>query len=254
MFAYQWLRGGGDIPGATGADYTAADADEGERLKVRVAFVDDAGHDESLTSAATPRVAARPLPKVSVADARAREGEDPTLDFAVTLDRASSGTVTVDYATLAASAKAGADYEARSGTLRFAPGETAKTVAVPVLDDAHDEGTEILVFRLENARGGVLADRFAVGTIENSDPLQRAWLARFGRTVATHVTDAVGDRLRGSPGQESHLTVGGYRLPVGQPDADGAKPATQADSLASLMTGLAGVLGLGPGQDGRPRG
>ena len=187
---------------------------------------------------------------VSVADARAEEGTDETLDFVVSLGRAASETVTVAYATADGSATAGADYTATNGTLTFTPGETEKTVAVPVLDDAHDEGEETLTFRLSAASGAVLADGEATGTIENADPLQRAWLARFGRTVATHVTDAVGDRLRGTPGQDSHLTVGGYRLPLGQPDADGAEPATQADSLASLMTGLAGVLGLGSGQAG----
>ena len=51
-FAYQWLRGGADIPGATGATYAVVEADLGERLKVRVAFADDAGNAESLTSAA----------------------------------------------------------------------------------------------------------------------------------------------------------------------------------------------------------
>ena len=118
------------------------------------------------------------------------------------------------YATADGTARAGADYTRARGTLKFAPGETVKTVAVPVLDDAHDEGEETMQLRLSKASRARLADRVATGTIVNSDPLQRAWLARFGRTVATHVTDAVGDRLRGTPGPESHLTVGGYRLPV----------------------------------------
>ena len=38
------------------------DADAGERLKVRVEFADDAGHAESLTSAATGPVEAAPRP------------------------------------------------------------------------------------------------------------------------------------------------------------------------------------------------
>ena len=61
-FAYQWIRGDTDIRGATGSRYTAVAADEGERLKVRVSFTDDAGNAESLTSAATDAVAARPEP------------------------------------------------------------------------------------------------------------------------------------------------------------------------------------------------
>ena len=61
-FAYQWIRGDRDISGATRSTYTAVAADEGERLKVRVSFTDDAGNEESLTSAATDAVAARPEP------------------------------------------------------------------------------------------------------------------------------------------------------------------------------------------------
>ena len=61
-FAYQWIRTDTDIQGATGSTYTAVEADEGQRLKVRVSFTDDAGNEESLTSAATDAVAARPVP------------------------------------------------------------------------------------------------------------------------------------------------------------------------------------------------
>ena len=45
----------------------------------------------------------------------------------------------MDYATGNGTATAGADYTATSGTLTFDPGETAKTVNVAVLDDAHDD-------------------------------------------------------------------------------------------------------------------
>ena len=183
---------------------------------------------------------------LTVADARAEEGIDKTLDFAVSLSRAVSRTVTVAYATADGTARAGADYTRTRGTLKFAPGETVKTVRVPVLDDAHDEGEETLTFRLSTPSGAVLADGVATGTIENSDSLQQAWLARFGRTAATHVTDAVSDRLRGTPGQESHVTVGGYRLPVGQPDAvDGADDGVSG--VERLVLALGQRLGLGTG-------
>ena len=61
-FGYQWIRTGADIGGATGSTYTPVLADEGKKLKVRVSFTDDAGNDESLTSAATDAVAAPPEP------------------------------------------------------------------------------------------------------------------------------------------------------------------------------------------------
>ena len=92
-------------------------------------------------------------PLLRVADAAVREGPQAQLQFDVSLDRAAAVTVTVDYATSDDTATAGADYTATSGTLSFAAGETAKTVLVPVLDDAHDEGTETLTLTLSNARG-----------------------------------------------------------------------------------------------------
>ena len=52
-FAYQWQADGADISGATGSTYTLADADEGAAISVTVSFTDNAGNDETLTSAAT---------------------------------------------------------------------------------------------------------------------------------------------------------------------------------------------------------
>ena len=210
-FAHQWLRDGADIPGATGASYTAVEADAGERLKVRVDFEDDAGHAESLTSRSTGRVAARPLPKASVADARVLEAAGATLDFAVTLSAPPPGPVTVDYRTLDASATAGEDYEAAEGTLSFAAGETAKTLRVTVLDDDVDEGDEKMVLVLDPGPGVARGDRLASGTIENSDPLPAAWLVRFGRAASDHAVEAVEARFR-DPGGASHATFGGRRL------------------------------------------
>ena len=163
---------------------------------------------------------------VAVADARAREGSDETIDFAVTLSRAASGTVAVAYATADGTATAGADYTARKGELTFVPGETAKTVAVPVLDDAHDEGEETFTLRLTAATGARIADGVATGTIENTDHMPAAWLARFGRTVGSHVVDALGERLEGGAAP-SHVTVGGIRLtgaPGVVPEADTDDP------------------------------
>ncbi|MCY4638626.1 MAG: cadherin-like beta sandwich domain-containing protein [Acidobacteria bacterium] len=94
--------------------------------------------------------------RIRIEGGTAREGRDAGVDFAVTLNRASSETVSVDYATADDSAKAGEDYEAVSGTLRFAAGETEKTLHVPVLDDDIDEGNEKFKMRLSNESGAYL--------------------------------------------------------------------------------------------------
>ena len=59
-FSYQWLSSDSDISGGTSSTYTLVDADEGKVIKVRVSFTDDRGNQETLTSAATGSVAARP--------------------------------------------------------------------------------------------------------------------------------------------------------------------------------------------------
>ncbi len=59
-FSYQWLADDSEIAGATNATHTLAAADEGKVIKVRVSFTDDAGNEETLTSAATGAVDARP--------------------------------------------------------------------------------------------------------------------------------------------------------------------------------------------------
>ena len=156
------------------------------------------------------------LPVLAVADAQAEEGTDATLDFVVRLNAGVDGTVKADYATADGTATAGEDYTAASGTLTFAAGERQKTVSVPILDDALDEGSETFTFRLSNADGATIGDGEATGTITNSDPIPRAWTARFGRTVSEHLVDALKGRLERPP-SESWLQVGGHRL-GGGPD------------------------------------
>ena len=152
-------------------------------------------------------------PWLSVADAQVQEAEGATLDFVVTLSRAVSRTVTVDYATSGGSATAGSDFTATSGTLTFAAGDTSKTVSVPVLNDTVDDDGEMLTLTLSNASGAYIVDNQATGTITNTDPMPRAWLARFGRAAAEHVVDALGERLRGAP--DGQVTLGGRRLDLG---------------------------------------
>ena len=134
--------------------------------------------------------------ELSVADARAEEGTDATIGFTVTLSAVSPAPVTVDYATADGTATAGADYTAARGTLTFAAGKTTQTIAVAVLDDAHEEGEETMTLTLSRPAGAVLADAEATGTIANRDPLPRALLARFGRTAAVHVVEHVEARLQ----------------------------------------------------------
>ena len=179
-------------------------------------------------------------PALTIADAEAAEG-DGQITFTVTLGAASSLEVTVDWTTADGTATADADYVAADGRLTFAPGQTEATIAVAVFNDALDEGDETLTIALSDPTNATIADGTATGTIADDDPsVEKAWLARFGRTTASQVMDAVSDRLTGRSGGDAHLTVGGQRVTLasGRGSANAvdrtipAKNASSADVLS----------------------
>jgi chorismate-pyruvate lyase len=110
-------------------------------------------------------------PLVRINDVSKAEGNSGTtaFTFTVTLSPASSGTVTVQYATANGSAVAGSDYSAASGTLTFAPGQTKKTVTVTVLGNRVVEPTEPFVVNLLSTSGATIFDGQGLGTILNDD-------------------------------------------------------------------------------------
>ena len=186
-----------------------------------------------------------------MADARVREAPGATLDFRVTLSRASSGTVKVDYRTVDANAKAGEDYTARASTLTFSPGQTAKTVRVRVLDDAHDEGKEKMGLVLYRAEGAIRDDYLAMGTIENADPLPRGWLARFGRTSATQVVGLLTARFDEAAAPAAQLTLGGRSWRLSDLRGKDGPPGCAGPVGARRLCGRRGVNGAGRRPAGR---
>ena len=81
-----------------------------------------------------------------------------------------SGAVTVDYATANGSASERSDYTTAVGTLRFAAGETAKTLDVLVNEDSFVEGNETFTVALSNPTGGAtLSCLTAVATVQITD-------------------------------------------------------------------------------------
>ena len=216
----------------TGANRLAPPSNQRYRLRVRassnaavtIALREDLPACDEDKSICTPdgralaAVEALTVPgpaTLSVSDARVREAAGATLEFTVSLDRARSTPVTVRYATEDGTARSDVDYTAVSGTLTFAAGETSQAVSVAVLDDAHDEGDETMELVLSNATGAPIADARGTGTIENNDPMPRAWAVRFGRSVGGHVVEGLAQRLGG--GARPHVTVAGVALGGGAP-------------------------------------
>ena len=148
-FAYRWLTDDTEISGATSSTYTLVAADEGKPIKVRVSFTDDAGNEESLTSAATSTVAARPNPVIATIH-NAPESHDGSSAF--TFELRFSEEPDISYRTLrdhAFTATGGEVVNAR----RLEPGKNVKwgitvlpssngevTVSLPLTTDCDDDG------------------------------------------------------------------------------------------------------------------
>ena len=194
---------------------------------------------------------------ISVADARVREGSGAKLSFAVTLDRARGELVAVDYATSNGEAQAGVDYVAASGTLNFSANETSKMIEVDVLADEVDEDSETLTLTLTNPVGARIADGTATGTIENTGDIPKAWIGRFGRTVADQVLDAVDVRLRAARTGEVSISLAGQQIGGAGPETKPTSPlgVVVADSEETAqLRALSGWLSGEAGEDSRSSG
>ena len=96
-------------------------------------------------------------PLVSINDVTVDEAAG-TATFTVTLDKASTQTVTVQYGTADDTATGGADYSTSTATLTFAPGETSKTISVPIANDNLDESAETFRVNLLGATNANVSD------------------------------------------------------------------------------------------------
>ncbi|MDD9984869.1 MAG: hypothetical protein OXQ31_01210 [Spirochaetaceae bacterium] len=150
-------------------------------------------------------------PGISIADAGAKESAGE-ITFPVTLERRSGLPVVVSYRTEDGTAKAGEDYQATVGALTIAAGQTRGTIGVDVIHDTVKEPDETFRIRL-TAAGESTGAPSATGTIlDDDEAVEQVWLARFGRTVAIHVVDVVGDRATGGGVSSSQATLAGRRL------------------------------------------
>ena len=164
---------------------------------------------EQLEDRDVPSVAvASSLPSLSINSIQLLEGSDcfsrtPTpFTFTVSLSAASAQTVTVDFATQDGTAVGGGsigtvnsdpDYQAVSGTLSFAPGETSKTITVSVNPDMIKERNETFYVNLSNASNATIGVSQGTGTILNDDTPHEA-CGGFGAATATPMSASPPDR------------------------------------------------------------
>ena len=141
MFSYQWLADDSDITGATSATYTLPDADKGKAIRVRVSFTDNGGNEETLTSAATAPVAARPNSAATGAptiNGTAQVGETFTAETSGITDEDGSENAAFTYQWLADDAEIAG---ATNSTYNLVSGDVGKAIKVRVsfTDDGGNE-------------------------------------------------------------------------------------------------------------------
>ncbi len=121
------------------------------------------------------------------------EGNTGTNDavFTVSLSRSSTLATTVNFATADGTATAGVDYVATAGTLTFAPGETTKTVVVPIFGDNTVEPDETFTLNLSNPSNAVIASGQLAGTILADDLPAGATAAANSRWSLTGAPNAL---------------------------------------------------------------
>lgn len=128
-------------------------------------------NDDSTTTPPPPPPPPPPAPTLSITGASVQEGNsgNTPATFVVRLSAPAAAVVTVDYQTAAGTATAGVDYQTTQGTLTFTPGETQKTIVVPILGDSLVEPDETFAVQLSNPTTATLATSRATGTILNDD-------------------------------------------------------------------------------------
>jgi hypothetical protein len=128
------------------------------------------------TATVTITDVSQPAISLTINDVTVTEGNSGTTNavFTVSLSSAASTVVSVNYATANGTATAGTDYTALpTTTLTFNPGETSKTITVPVNGDNQVELNETFFLNLSNLQANgsnvTLADNQGQGTINNDD-------------------------------------------------------------------------------------
>jgi len=177
-----------------------------------------------------------PPSSVSIADGSAEE-DAGTISFVVSLDHESGKRIGVAWETADGTAVAGDDYEHTRAVVEFAPGVTARTISVAVIDDGDREPDgESFQVTLSRAAGTeeddlALGDTVATGTINPSDlnfpPTGAPVISGGPPTVGEELTAEIGgiadgDGLVGATFEFQWIADGG----TGGTDIDGATAAS----------------------------
>jgi|GEM_PF-2205218 len=167
------------------------------------------------------------------------------LNFTVSLSQASNNPVTVEYKTVAETAKAGSDFTVASGTLTFAAGQTSKTIQVPIINNNADEPDETFRVELKNASGGNLANQeYGIGTITDTIKATKTTtlaaqvenLLLLGNSAINGTGNAKGNTITGNNAKNQLMGEGGSDRLFGK----GGEDILNGGASGDLMSGGAG--------------
>ena len=137
---------------------------------------------------------------------------------------ASGQTATVLYATADGTATQPADYTSTSGSLTFTPGQTTRSLTVPVIGETVPEANETFFVNLSGAANATISDNQGVGTITNDDvPVTVSPGTLSNGAVATAYNQTI--------------TASGGTGPYGFAITSGALPAGLTLSAGGALTG-----------------
>ncbi len=205
-----------------------------------------------------------PTPTLTINDVSQNEGDSGTTayTFTVSLSAASGQQVTTDFATADGTAGS-SDYQAVTGTLTFAPGETSQTIVVAVNGDTGLEADETFTVNLSSAVNATIGDATGLGTIVNDDTIAAvsaadvtvneadgtatvtlSLSATVAATTSVQVTTSAGTATAGADYTETTTTVTfiagetqqTFQIPILQDLLD------EADE--TIMVTLSGAAGL----------
>jgi len=170
-----------------------------------------------------------PVPAVSVDNGTVTESSGAAT-LVVKLSVATWIPVTVDYTTADGSATSGSDYTPVSGTLSFAPGETSKTISLPIVNDAVTETEESFGLNLSNAVNAIIEASAATVTIQDDDTVVTVFAEDFENASGWVV----------NPNRSDRATSGQWQ--IGDPAATSSngvslQPDNAHGGVKALVTG-----------------
>jgi hypothetical protein len=168
---------GGPLTQTVSVDVIDDGQDDGEAIDFSLKVTNsgtgqlgEAGQAAIIDNDGPPRVPVAVGAKIG--DTRVVEGDDTTRNawLTVRLDQQATVPVTVTFTTANGTATvAGKDYQAKTNTLDFKPGQTAREVLIKVTPDKTFEGDEHFFVNLTGISVGTIGDSQGVVTIQDDD-------------------------------------------------------------------------------------